>query len=91
MGRLRGGGGGTSKGMGDRKGMGLGQWWTLEKARGRGGGSGRSLGDEMLSQAQGLTVVRVDAQLNFPLNGSLDLLFPHALDAQVVKAEWGKE
>lgn len=44
----------------------------------------------MLSQAQGLTVVRVDAQLNFPLNGSLDLLFPHALDAQVVKAEWGK-
>lgn len=38
---------------------------------------------------QGLTIVRVDAQLNLPLNGGLNLLLPHTLDAQIVKAEWG--
>lgn len=37
---------------------------------------------------QALTIVRVDAQLNLALNGSLNLLLPHTLDAQIVKAEW---
>lgn len=37
-----------------------------------------------------LTIIRVDAQLDFPLYGSLDLLLPHTLDAQVVKAAWGQ-
>ena len=43
MGRLSGGGGDRMR-IGDRKGMGPGQWWILEKARGRGGGRVRSLG-----------------------------------------------
>lgn len=38
----------------------------------------------------GLTIVGVDAELDFPLDGSLDLLLPHALDAQVVEAAWGE-
>lgn len=38
---------------------------------------------------RGLTIVRVDAQLNLPLNGGLNLLLPHTLDAQIVKTEWG--
>lgn len=43
MGRLSVGGGDPSKGMGDKEGLGLGQWWKLEKARGWGGGGARSL------------------------------------------------
>lgn len=50
--------------------------------RRQGGGSGRK------RRGSGLTIVRVDAQLDFPLDGRLDLLLPHALDAQVVKAAW---
>lgn len=62
-------------GPGEGKGMG----W----AEGRGAwGTSRSGG----ARGPGLTVVGVNAKLDLPLNGGLDLLLPHALDAQVVEA-----
>lgn len=61
--------------------------------RGAGGGGGAQgrcgNGSGQRSSGSGLTIVGVDAQLDFPLNGGLDLLLPHTLDAQVVKAVGG--
>lgn len=51
--------------------------------RAQGGSGGQS------GWFQGLTIVRVNAQLNLALDGGLNLLLPHTLDAQIVKAEWG--
>lgn len=67
--------------------MGPGEGKGMGRAEGRGAlgtsGSGRARGP-------GLTVVGVNAELDLPLNGGLDLLLPHALDAQVVKAACGE-
>lgn len=66
--------------------------WRRRGAGGGGGDAQRGRGapeDRPVGPGAGLTIVGVDAELNLALDGGLDLLLPHALDAQVVKAGGG--
>ena len=76
----------------------MGERWKAEGGTGgqrrTGGGGGaqgrRGDGSRRGGLGFGLTIVGVNAQLDFPLDGSLNLLLPHTLDAQVVEAAWGE-
>lgn len=82
-GKPEGGGEGTGKGWGWADG---GYW----RKQGEGCGKGAEGPEDRTTRlGTGLTIVGVNTQLNLPLNCSLDLLLPHTLDTQVVKAGGG--